>query len=89
MNTQQRGKLTFPCEFTLKIVGMANNEFEMAVLKILHHHFPKLGESAISTKLSKNGKYLAYSATVQVVSQAQLDATYLDLSAHPLVLFVL
>lgn len=89
MSTTQRGKLTFPCEFTFKIIGKANSEFEVAALEILRHHFPQFGEGAISTNLSKNGKYLAYTATVTVVSQAQLDAAYTDLSAHPLVLFAL
>ncbi|MGD9591755.1 MAG: YbeD family protein [Candidatus Berkiella sp.] len=89
MSTDQKGKLTFPCEFTFKIIGLANNEFEVAALTIMRNHFPQLGEGAITSNLSKNGKYLAYTATVHVISQAQLDAAYKDLSAHPLVLFAL
>ncbi len=89
MSSQPTGKLTFPCEFTFKIIGLANSEFELAALTILRNHFPQIGEGAISANQSKNGKYLAYTANVHVVSQAQLDAAYKDLSAHPLVLFAL
>ncbi len=89
MSEANTGKLTFPCEFTFKIIGLANNDFEAAALGILHKHFPHMGEGAITTNPSKNGKYLAYSVTVNALSQDQLDAAYKDLSAHPLVLFAL
>ncbi len=89
MSEVTEGKLTFPSEFTFKIIGKADSEFEVAVLGILRKHFPHLGEGAISTNLSKNGKYLAYTVTTLVQSQSELDATYKDLSAHPLVLFAL
>jgi putative lipoic acid-binding regulatory protein len=81
--------LSFPCEFTFKIIGLANKTFEGEVLKIFHEHFPQLGEGAISLKVSKNGKYLALTVAVQAESQSQLDATYQLLSHNPHILFVL
>ena len=89
MSAKNDGKLTFPCQFTFKIIGLAEPDFEGEVLKILRQHFPQIGEGAITTKLSKNGKYLAYTATVTVISQPQLDAAYQDLSASVHVLFAL
>lgn len=89
MNLDEQGKLTFPCEFTFKIIGLANHEFEGEVLRIMREHFPQLGENAISLKNSKNGKYLALSVVVQAKSQPQLDAAYTALSNNPLILFVL
>jgi putative lipoic acid-binding regulatory protein len=89
MTDVEQGKITFPCDFTFKIIGTACDEFEGEVLRILREHFPTLGEGAISLKNSKNGKYLAYSVVVQATSQAQLDATYMALSNNPLILFVL
>ncbi|MBN9288169.1 MAG: hypothetical protein BGO43_03895 [Gammaproteobacteria bacterium 39-13] len=85
----ERGKLTFPCQFTFKIIGQANQAFEGEVLKILHQHFPQLSENAIRYAVSKNANYLAYTVTVQAESQEQLDATYQALSDSPLVLFAL
>jgi putative lipoic acid-binding regulatory protein len=89
MTINDSGKLTFPCQFTLKIIGLANAEFEGEVQEILRQHFPQLGEGAITMNLSKNGKYLAYTVKVLAISQPQLDAAYQDLSASPLVLFAL
>lgn len=84
-----KGKLTFPCEFTFKIIGQANKEFEGEVLMILRQHFPQLSEAAIRYTTSKNANYLAYTVTVQATSQEQLDAAYKALSDSPVVLFAL
>lgn len=81
--------LTFPCEFTLKIIGYSDQTFESEVLKILNQHFPQLGEGAISLNPSKNGKYLAFTVKAPVSSQEQLDNAYRALSASPYVLFAL
>jgi putative lipoic acid-binding regulatory protein len=89
MSSNEKGKLVFPCQFAFKIIGLANEEFEGEVLKIMTQHFPQLGEGAFTQKLSNNGKYLAFTVTVNAISQPQLDAAYLDLSKNPLVLFAL
>jgi uncharacterized protein len=89
MPKEQKSALKFPCEFTFKVIGHANDHFESEVLKIFRQHFPKLGEGAIRLTHSKNEKYRSYTVTVQAISQAQLDATYHDLSKHPQILFVL
>lgn len=81
--------LIFPCQYSYKVIGLATDEFEGEVLKIFRQHFPHLGEGAIRLAHSKKEKYIAYTITVDAISQAQLDATYFDLSKHPLVLFAL
>lgn len=85
----EEGKLSFPCEFTFKVVGLADLAFEGEVLKIFRQHFPSLGEGAITPKPSRNNKYLALSITVTAQSQAQLDTVYSLLSSNQHVLFVL
>lgn len=86
---ESSSKLSFPCQFTLKIIGHANESFEGEVVMILNNHFPDITEGAITLKPSANGKYLSYSVTVEVKSQQQLDAAYIDLSQNPQILFVL
>jgi putative lipoic acid-binding regulatory protein len=79
----------FPCEFPIKIVGKANSEFEAFVFSTIHKHFPDLKESAIECRPSKDGTYLAITATVQATSKEQLDTVYRELSANKLVLAAL
>jgi putative lipoic acid-binding regulatory protein len=86
---ENKSLLTFPCDFTLKVFGLRNDEFEGAVLMIIHKHLPDFVDRAIQVRPSKNGKYHALSITVHVSSQEQLDAIYTDLSASPHVVMVL
>lgn len=79
----------FPCEFPIKIVGLANEEFETSVLATIHKHFPNLAESAIAKNPSKDGKYLAITAVVNAESKVQLDEAYKELTGNKLVLFAL
>lgn len=81
--------LKFPCDFTLKIFGLGSDEFEAAVLSIIHQHVPQFADSALSSRPSKNGKYLALNITVHVESREQLDNIYKDLSSSPHVLMAL
>lgn len=81
--------LTFPCEFPIKIVGLATLEFEGIVMTIMRKHVPDLGEAAIKQRLSAQGKYLAFTITVHATSQNQLDAIYQEYSHHPAILMVL
>lgn len=81
--------IEFPCNFPIKVFGLANIEFESAVYTIVHKHVPKLAEDSIAMRYSKDNKYLALTITVHVVSQAQLDAIYIELSANDTVMMVL
>jgi len=81
--------LKFPCDFTLKIFGRGTDEFDAAVLMIIHKHAPNLSGRAIQSRPSENGKYRALSITVHVESQEQLDDIYRELSACPQVIMAL
>lgn len=84
-----QGLLRFPCEFPVKVMGSAEPGFEALVVEIVRRHAPGLGESAVAVRGSRAGRYLAVTVTVQAQSQAQLDAIYRELSAHPRVLMAL
>jgi len=81
--------LEFPCPFVIKVFGSASDEFEAAVLTIIHKHCPTLSEGALQLRPSKKGKYLALSITVIAENKDHLDNIYRELSAHPQVLMVL
>jgi putative lipoic acid-binding regulatory protein len=84
-----KNAIEFPCQFPIKIMGLADMEFEGIVVAILNEHVPDLGEGAIMLKLSAGGKYISMTATIRARSQEQLDNLYRALSGHPKVLMVL
>jgi putative lipoic acid-binding regulatory protein len=81
--------LVFPCDFTIKVFGKGSEEFEAAVLMIIHKHVPNLSGRAIQTRNSETGKYTALSITVHVDSKEQLDNIYYELSSSPHVIMAL
>jgi putative lipoic acid-binding regulatory protein len=81
--------LKFPCDFPIKIMGNANEEFEKTVFSIFRKHFPALKEGALKQRSSQQGKYLALTVTVHAENQKQLDDLYRDLSSSPAVIMAL
>ncbi len=89
MTQDKQSALTFPCEFPIKIFGIASAEFEDAVLSIIKKYNPDITNDAINKRPSKDGKYFALTVLVNVDSQEQLDRIYQDLTASPQVLMSL
>jgi putative lipoic acid-binding regulatory protein len=84
-----KNAIDFPCQFPIKIMGLAEQEFEGVVISILNQHVPDLGEGSIMIKQSAGGKYVSMTATIRARSQEQLDNLYRALSSHPKILMVL
>ncbi len=85
----QQSALEFPCDFPIKAMGLAADDFDALVVTLVGRHVGNLGEGAISTRPSSNGKYLSVTVVVRAESQAQLDAIYRELTAHQRVLMAL
>ena len=81
--------LQFPCDFTIKVFGLASEVFEMEVITVIRQHVPDLRENALALRYSRDRKYLALSVTFTAESREQLDSLYRDLSGNPHVLMTL
>lgn len=89
MSFEQGELLEFPCNFPLKVIGLANEQFETAVYSIVRKHLAELSEAAIKMRYSQDKKYLSLTVNAWVVSREQLDAIYIDLSSHEAIMMVL
>jgi putative lipoic acid-binding regulatory protein len=85
----QETLLEFPCDFPIKIMGAATDEFRSLALGIVTQHFGELAPERIEERPSSSGKYLSLTCTVRATSKAQLDAVYMDLTACRQVLVAL
>jgi putative lipoic acid-binding regulatory protein len=81
--------LEFPCDFPLKIMGARSNDFAQTIAAVVIEHAPEFDAATMEMRPSRAGNYLALTCTIRATSQAQLDALYRALSAHPLVRVVL
>ena len=81
--------LEFPCDFPVKIVGRAGEDFEDLALAIVTRHAPGFDRARAYSRLSRDGNFVAITCTIVARSQEQLDRLYQELSDHNLVLMAL
>lgn len=79
----------FPCDFPVKVMGLATPDFDSVVVSLIRKHSPDLTEGAVETRFSNGGRYMAVTVTIQAQSRAQLDNIYTDLTADSRVLVAL
>lgn len=87
--SEQDTLLEFPCQFPIKAMGRAEEDFEALVVSLVRKHAPDLGEAAVKTRDSQGGKYLSVTITVTATSRDQLDNIYRELTACEQVLMAL
>ncbi len=80
--TSDETLMEFPCEFSVKAMGLNSPGFEETVVQIVRRHCSALNEGCSRTRPSKNGKWVSVTVTMIATSKAQLDAIYMDLTAH-------
>ena len=79
----------FPCDFPIKVMGTAREDFAKAVVTVVQAHAPDFDAATVEMRASGKGNYLAVTCTVRATSREQLDNIYRDLSSHPYVKIVL
>jgi len=79
----------FPCDFPIKVMGAATDDFRSLVLGIITRHFGAPADGCIEERPSSGGKYLGITVTVRAESKAQIDAAYVELTSCSQVLVAL
>jgi uncharacterized protein len=79
----------FPCDFPLKIMGAARDDFAQAIMTVVQAHAPDFNAASMEIRASGKGNYLAMTCTIRAQSREQLDNLYRDLTSHPYVKIVL
>lgn len=89
MSSDTQSLIEYPCEFPIKVMGIASDDFAAIVCRVVSAHAPDFDAASIHTRASTSGKYLSVTCMVRAVSRDQLDDLYRDLSSHPAVAMVL
>ncbi len=79
--------LKFPCDFSIKVMGKATENFDLLVVEIVRRHDIK--ENAVTKRSSSGGKYLSVTVNFIAQSRKQLDALYTEMSGNERVAMVL
>lgn len=86
---QPESLLEFPCEFPIKIMGLARDDFAQTILEIVRRHAPDFNGATMEMRSSSGAKYLSLTCTINATSKTQLDALYRELSQHEMIKIVL
>ena len=81
--------LEFPCRFPIKIMGANEPDFTRHAMALVSSHVDDLRDDDIESRVSRNGRFLALTISIQARSKAQLDAIYRSLSQSKRVLMAL
>ena len=65
--------LSYPCNFPIKAMGKAENEFDSLVVELVRRHYPDILEGAVKTRLSNGGNYMS----VTVIISAKVVASWI------------
>ncbi len=89
MSKTEETLFEFPCQFPIKAMGLAEDDFDALVVSIVRQHVDDIAEGAVKTRPSSNGKYLSVTVTFTAQSKDQVDRIYLALTGHDRVMTVL
>ncbi len=79
----QESLIEFPSDFPVKIMGARSDDFAQSIIAVVLRHAPDFDAATTEMRLSKGGNYLSLTCTIRATSKAQLDALYMELTAHP------
>lgn len=89
MMQEEQTLLKFPCDFSIKAMGKAEPDFDLLVYELVRRHAPNIHEGAVRSRPSKGGKWVSVTITLEAQSKEQLDAIYMDLTAHEKIVMAL
>ena len=86
---EEESLIEFPCDFSIKVMGKANIQFEERVINIVLRHYPKIDLEKMTKRPSRDNNFVAITFTVHAKSKSELNALYQELSSAEEVLFAL
>jgi len=89
MPRDEQQLLEFPCDFPIKMMGKDRPAFHAAARAVIEQHAGPIDEHTVRASISRNGRFVSLTITIRASSQQQLDAIYIDLSAHDEILVAL
>jgi len=89
MTSTEDTLLEFPCQFPIKAMGLAIDDFDAIVVSLIRPHVDDILEGAVKTRASSSGKYLSVTVTFTATSKKQVDTIYHALTGDDRVMTVL
>ncbi len=89
VSDQEAPKIEFPCAYPIKIIGVAGEGFQEAVIAIVEKHAGTIAADLIECRPSKQNNYLSVRITITATGEDQLQQLFTDLKTIDSVKMVL
>lgn len=86
---QEPPKITFPCDYPIKVIGNADPDFKDYVVRVMHKHAPGFDETKIDVNASRNGRFISVRLIITATGEAQLQTLFEELKGSGRVHMVL
>ena len=81
MQEQEPPRIEFPCEYPIKVLGRASEDFEVVILAVFQRHAPGFDTETIKVKVSSKGTFTSFTIMITATGPEQLEALHQDLLA--------
>lgn len=79
MGQQDAPEIRFPCEYPIKVMGVASSCFSEEVVTVFQRHAPEVDREQIKVRESRQGTYLSVTVVIQATGKEQLEQLFQDL----------
>jgi len=79
----QAPKIEFPCLYPIKVIGVAQGNFELDAIATVERHTGKIDPDLINTNPSKSENYISVRMTITATGVEQLENIFEDLKKLP------
>lgn len=81
--------LEFPCNFSVKAIGKAEEDFISDLFDLVKAQVPEITEKSYKENSSKGGKYTSVTFTFKAQNMEQINRVYSSLGGHKSVMMCL
>lgn len=74
-------KITFPCDYSLKVVGDAADDFSASVCQVIVKYDPDFDATNLQVVDSRNGRFQSVRVTIKATGEQQLKQLFDALKA--------
>lgn len=81
MADSEAPKIVFPCDYPIKVVGNAAEDFREFVLEVVERHADVVQREIIDVRASSSGRFLSVRLTIVATGEEQLQNLHNELKA--------
>ena len=89
VDTQEPPKIEFPCDYSIRILGEAREDFIDQVFSLVQAHAPELQRDTITIKDSNKGSFMSVKVIIVATGEQQLRDIHQSLLTYDAVKMVI